>query len=159
MFFAVSLSSFSGNEPIATLFEHVYWKEGATEAESGKKTLTLVEFEQRYKDEFIQLGEQQKQHNLWQAYLRLSPADQVLPEVHQVLKQNDVNVNVNWPLAHYKSAVRYLQKDTHDIAATGGTNWQKYLPPRFQKRIFYPSLWSNQEMEDWGKAWVEAIFA
>ena len=40
----------------------------------------------------------------------------------------DINVNVNWPLAHYKSAVRYLHKDPVDIAATGGTNWQKYLP-------------------------------
>jgi tryptophan 2,3-dioxygenase len=96
---------------------------------------------------------------LWQAYLRLTPEEQALPEVHQVLKQNDVNVNVNWPLAHYKSAVRYLQKDTHDIAATGGTNWQKYLPPRFQKRIFYPILWNETETAEWGKAWVDSVFA
>ena len=56
---------------------------------------------------------------------------------------------------HYKSAVRYLQQDTTDVAATGGTNWQKYLPPRFQKRIFYPSLWNEKELAEWGKAWVE----
>jgi tryptophan 2,3-dioxygenase len=31
------------------------------------------------------------------------------------------------------------------------------LPPRFQKRIFYPELWSNQEIEEWGKGWVENI--
>ncbi|MFN9581044.1 MAG: tryptophan 2,3-dioxygenase, partial [Bacteroidota bacterium] len=30
-------------------------------------------------------------------------------------------------------------------------NWQKYLPPRFQKRIFYPELWSQEEMDEWGK--------
>jgi tryptophan 2,3-dioxygenase len=66
-------------------------------------------------------------------------------------------VNVNWPLSHYKSAVRYLQKDPEDIKATGGTNWQKYLPPRFQKRIFYPTLWSDQEKNDWGKAWVDDV--
>lgn len=48
--------------------------------------------------------------------------------------------NVSWPLAHYKSAVRYLQKDPEDIAAIGGTNWQKYLPPRFQKVMYYPEL-------------------
>jgi tryptophan 2,3-dioxygenase len=70
-----------------------------------------------------------------------------------------VNVNINWPLVHYKSAVRYLQADPADIAATGGTNWQKYLPPRFQKRIFYPSLWSAEEIENWGRAWVEEVFA
>jgi tryptophan 2,3-dioxygenase len=51
--------------------------------------------------------------------------------------------------------VRYLQKNPEDIAATGGTNWQKYLPPRFQKRIFYPELWSVQEQAEWGKGWVE----
>jgi tryptophan 2,3-dioxygenase len=71
------------------------------------------------------------------------------------LKQLDINVNVNWPLMHYKSAVRYLQQNTGDISATGGTNWQKYLPPRFQKRIFFPEIWSAQEKEDWGKGWVE----
>ena len=51
--------------------------------------------------------------------------------------------------------MRYLQKDPEDIKATGGTNWQKYLPPRFQKRIFYPSLWTSEEIEMWGKGWVE----
>jgi tryptophan 2,3-dioxygenase len=51
--------------------------------------------------------------------------------------------------------VRYLARPDKDVAATGGTNWQKYLPPRFQKRIFYPTLWSNEEHENWGKAWVE----
>jgi tryptophan 2,3-dioxygenase len=67
----------------------------------------------------------------------------------------DINVNINWPLSHYKSAVRYLQKDPVDIAATGGTNWQKYLPPRFQRRIFYPELWTEKELEEWGKGWVK----
>jgi tryptophan 2,3-dioxygenase len=89
--------------------------------------------------------------------LRLTPEEQALPEVKNALKRNDTNVNINWPLSHYKSAVRYLQKAPADIAATGGTNWQKYLPPRFQKRIFYPALWSEQEVEEWGKAWVDTI--
>jgi tryptophan 2,3-dioxygenase len=92
---------------------------------------------------------------LWASFNRLSKEDQTNPEVIQALRDNDLNVNVKWPLAHYKSAVRYLVKADEDIAATGGTNWQKYLPPRFQKRIFYPSLWSENEIEHWGKAWVE----
>ena len=142
---------------IADLFEHIYWKEGATELATGKKTLTLIQFEERYKDEFIALGEEYRNLNLWQSYLRLTPEEQALPEVKDALRQNDVNVNINWPLSHYKSAVRYLHKAPEDIAATGGTNWQKYLPPRFQKRIFYPELWSEQEVEEWGKAWVDNI--
>ncbi len=150
-------AKYTGKEPIAELFENIYWKEGATDIETGKKTLTLTQFEDRYRDEFIQMGEKLRNDNLWQCYLRLSEADQQLPEVIHVLKQNDVNVNINWPLVHYKSAVRYLQKDKGDIAATGGTNWQKYLPPRFQKRVFYPQLWSEIEIAEWGKSWVEAV--
>jgi tryptophan 2,3-dioxygenase len=151
--------SFTGEESISQLFENVYWKEGATDAETGKKTLALEDFERRYKDEFIQLGEEQRTNNLWQCYLRLSTEEQKQLEVIQVMKQNDINVNVNWPLMHYKSAVKYLQQNQADIPATGGTNWQKYLPPRFQKRIFYPLLWSEEEVEQWGKSWVESVLA
>ena len=150
-------STMSNDNSIAELFEHIYWKEGATELGSGKKTLTLIQFEARYKNEFIQLGEEYKSNNLWRSYLRLSSEEQALPAVKQALKQNDVNVNINWPLSHYKSAVRYLQRAPADIAATGGTNWQKYLPPRFQKRIFYPELWTSKEVEEWGKSWVDSV--
>ncbi|MFM8962504.1 MAG: tryptophan 2,3-dioxygenase family protein, partial [Sphingomonadales bacterium] len=140
---------------ISKMFEQIYWKAGATEVATGKKTLTLIQFEEKYKDQFIALGEHCKDKNLWQVYLRLNLEDQQDEAVKQALRQNDINVNINWPLAHYKSAVRYLARQDKDVAATGGTNWQKYLPPRFQKRIFYPHLWSNEEMDNWGKAWVE----
>ena len=66
-------------------------------------------------------------------------------------------VNVNWPLIHYRTAVHYLAKGTGEEKGTGGTNWQKYLPPRFQRRIFYPELWTEQEIKDWGKNWVENV--
>lgn len=148
---------FTGEEPIEVLYEHIYWNKGATDSETGKSTLTASDFSRRYRGEFIGLANQKRTKNLWRCYLRLSPADQNNVEVIQALKQNDINVNVNWPLAHYKSAVRYLQREKEDIAATGGTNWQKYLPPRFQKRIFYPQLWTFEEKEQWGKSWVEAV--
>lgn len=144
-----------GVNDINQLFDHIYWKAGATEVESGKKTLTLIQFEEKYKNHFIALGNHCKDKNLWQVYLRLSREDQADENVKQVLRQNDTNVNINWPLAHYKSAVKYLARQDKDVAATGGTNWQKYLPPRFQKRIFYPELWTTTEHENWGKVWVE----
>jgi tryptophan 2,3-dioxygenase len=150
-------SNFKGTEPIKEMYQNIYWKEGATELDSGKKTLTLEQFEERYSDEFIAFGEQHINSNLWQCYKKLPKVDQERDDVIIALKQNDVNVNINWPLVHYKSAVRYLHKAPDDIAATGGTNWQKYLPPRFQKRIFYPELWSEEEVNNWGKAWVEEV--
>lgn len=146
---------YSESSTITEMYEHIYWKAGATELATGKKTLTLIQFEERYQDEFIALGESCRKRNLWQVYKRLSTEEQNSDKVKSVMRHNDVNVNINWPLAHYKSAVRYLNKDSADIAATGGTNWQKYLPPRFQKRIFYPELWSTNEIEEWGKTWVE----
>lgn len=140
---------------IEELFNHIYWNKGATELATEKKTLTLEQFEKKYFKKFIALAKENETKNIWQKYLSLSKTDQKNIKVIDALKQLDINININWPLVHYKSAVRYLQQNTEDISATGGTNWQKYLPPRFQKRIFYPKLWSNQEIEDWGKGWVE----
>ncbi len=143
------------DKSIEELFENIYWNKGATELATGKKTLTLNQFEKKYGAEFIALAKEYKHKNMWAKYKSLSAQDQNNPKLINALKELDVNVNINWPLMHYKSAVRYLQQNTEDIAATGGTNWQKYLPPRFQKRIFYPEIWTAQEHDDWGKGWVE----
>jgi len=148
-------STFDKNSSIEKMYEHIYWKQGATELASGKKTLTLEQFEKNYSEQFIALAKNYKDKNLWAKYKSLSPAGQQNSELIEALRQLDQQVNVNWPLVHYKSAVRYLQQqEGESVAATGGTNWQKYLPPRFQKRIFYPELWSKEEMENWGKSWV-----
>ena len=140
---------------IENMFEHIYWKTGATELATGKKTLTLIQFEEKYAATFIQLAQKMKDCNVLQSFEKIdgyNNADAII-----AMKQMDINVNINWPLMHYKSAARYLQKNPEDIAATGGTNWQKYLPPRFQKRIFYPKIWTADEHENWGKAWVESL--
>ncbi len=142
------------NPSIEEMFQNIYWNKGATELSTGKKTLTLLQFEKKYGKEFISLGHEYKTKNIWAKYKSLPEADQKNSKVINALKELDVNVNINWPLVHYKSAVAYLQQNTEDIAATGGTNWQKYLPPRFQKRIFYPELWTAEEVDDWGKGWV-----
>lgn len=138
-------------------FEYIYWKFGATELSTGKKTLTLKQFEKKYASTFISLAKDCTNNNFYALYHQLKANGLSTPDLEAELKQLDVNVNVNWPLVHYKSAVRYLNREPEEIKATGGTNWQKYLPPRFQKRIFYPSLWNEQELENWGKAWVEKV--
>ena len=145
------------NPSIKEMYEHIYWKMGAVELESGKKTLTLRQFEKKYADDLVIYGEEYKDKNIWRKYKEFSEKDQADEALIEQLRQMDVNVNVNWPLVHYKVAVRYLQMDSADIKATGGTNWQKYLPPKFQKRIFFPELWSDTEIEEWGKAWVEQV--
>lgn len=144
-------------DQVAEMYTVLYWKKGATELSTGKKTLTLRQFEEKYSRMFIRYGERYFETNLLRCFDGLSKEEQGNQQLRDAFREFDTNVNVNWPLAHYKSAVRYLQKDPEDIAATGGTNWQKYLPPRFQKRIFYPELWSEEEVENWGKGWVKKV--
>jgi tryptophan 2,3-dioxygenase len=144
---------YSRDSSIEDMFEHVYWKSGATDEKTGQKAFTLVQFEQKYSAQYLQKAHAYKSCNLWQKYLQLPADEQQTQDLIDAFKLLDLNVNVYWPLQHYKTAVRYLAAS--DAAATGGSNWQKYLPPRFMKRVFYPQLWSEKEMEEWGKSWVE----
>jgi tryptophan 2,3-dioxygenase len=145
------------NASIEEMFKFIYWNKGATELASGQKTLTLKQFEKKYSMQLMKLANENKNKNVWAKYKSLSAEDQRNPKLIEALRQLDVNVNVNWPLVHYKSAAKYLQSKDETVAATGGTNWQKYLPPRFQKRVFYPELWSEEELNEWGKSWVEQV--
>ena len=145
------------NAAIEDQFEFLYWKFGATELSTGKKTLTLKQFEKKYAKTFVELGKASISQNFNALYHHLKNNNQATIQLEDELRQLDINVNVNWPLSHYKSAVRYLNREPEEIKATGGTNWQKYLPPRFQKRIFYPELWTEQEIYEWGKGWVEKV--
>lgn len=137
---------------LAEQLEKLYWRSGATELKSGKKTLTLRQFEEKYIQNFLEIGKEFAGKNLWQIYAnRFAGRDEVVRR----LREFDLLANVFWPLSHMKSAARYLHKDPEDIKATGGTNWQKYLPPRFQKIHFFPTLWTEAEKAEWGRPAVE----
>ena len=154
----VSLNKRDDFNPYASieeLYDSIYWKTGATELKTGKKTLTLEQFEQKYSREFIHLAEDVKTNNLNQIFTRFYKGGEGTETLIKELRRFDILANVEWPLMHYKSAVRYLQRNPEDIKATGGTNWQKYLPPRFQKVIFFPELWTAEEQNEWGKHWVD----
>lgn len=142
---------------IEQMYEYIYWKKGATIAESGHKTLTLKQFEKKYSAMIIRHAKKFYHTNLWQKYMLLSEEDCQDQGLIDQMRLLDLNVNVYWPLQHYKTSVVYLARRPADVRATGGTNWQKYLPPRFQKRIFYPELWTDQEKEEWGKSWVHEV--
>jgi tryptophan 2,3-dioxygenase len=143
--------------PIEEKFEYIYWKFGATELASGKQTLTLKQFIDKYAAQFLALSKEREHSNFSVLYHRLEQQGEDVAVLAEELRTLDLFVNVEWPLSHYKSAVRYLERDPVDIAATGGTNWQKYLPPRFQKRIFYPFLWTETQLDEWGKTWVLSV--
>ncbi|WP_100627090.1 tryptophan 2,3-dioxygenase family protein [Algoriphagus formosus] len=146
-----SRDDFDYHSPADDIFEHLYWQQGAIELATGQKTLTLKNFNLKYGKKLKEIIDSYRRKNIWQRFMEINSPSKELVEL---MKQFDLKANVFWPLAHYKSAVRYLQRDPVDIAATGGTNWQKYLPPRFQKVIFFPELWTEKEKDEWGKGWV-----
>lgn len=139
--------AFNRESDLEEVYANLYWKRGATELATGKKTLTLRQFEKKYSNDFLERAQSVKNTNLRQLYLSHFLEDD---EVREALRSLDYLANVSWPLVHYKSAVRYLQKDPEVIKASGGTNWQKYLPPRRQLVVFYPELWTEDELNKWG---------
>ena len=145
------------NTTTAEIYEHIYWKRGATETETGQKTITLQHFEEKYSKTFLQWAHQYKDKNLYQKYQQIPAECEAIDQIRKALREFDYLFNVEWTLSHLKSAVRYLREKGKPIDATGGTNWTKYLPPNFQKIIFFPSLWSEQEKDEWGRKKVEEM--
>ncbi|WP_291964337.1 tryptophan 2,3-dioxygenase family protein [Maribacter sp.] len=148
-------AQFSSESTIEELYEHIYWKKGATDKETGEKTLTLKQFEYRYTPRLIRIAKQVENTTIYHKYLSLPKEQREDAALVEALKTLDVNANINWQLMHMGSAHRYLRKETGDIEATGGTNWKEYLPPSFQKIVFFPELYTEQELNNWGKQWVD----
>lgn len=143
--------SFNRASTAKELYKNLYWKKGATELQTKKKTLTLKQFEAKYSDDFINQIDDCRTSNLYYFFRKLREnSSEDLSDLKAALRKLDHYANVQWPLMHYRSAVRYLQRNPEDIKATGGTNWQKYLPPRNQFIVFYPELWSEAELKEWG---------
>ncbi|MBT8186530.1 MAG: tryptophan 2,3-dioxygenase [Croceitalea sp.] len=149
---------FSEKNSIEDLYENIYWKKGATDLSTGEKTLTLKQFEYRYTPRLIRIANEVKGITIYHKYLELSKTHKNHEQLKTALKTLDYNANINWPLMHMGSAYRYLAKENEAVEATGGTNWRDYLPPSFQKIIFFPTLYSEKEIETWGKQWVDHIF-
>ena len=148
-------AQYSSESTVEELYEHIYWKKGATDISTGEKTLTLKQFEYRYTPRLIRIAKQVKNSTIYHKYLSLPDDLQQNESLVEALKTLDVNANINWQLMHMGSAHRYLRRESGDIEATGGTNWKEYLPPSFQKIIFFPELYSEKELNNWGKQWVD----
>ncbi len=142
----------SEDSTVEEMFDHIYWKQGATELASGAKTLTLRQFEAHYSESLLNLALEYRNKNIGRVFKEMANHE----NLRQTMREFDALVNIDWALAHYSSAMRYLQREPEVISATGGTNWQEYLPPKFQKVMFFPELWTEEEQKDWGKAWVIA---
>lgn len=148
---------FSDQNTIEDIYPYIYWKAGATDMATGTKKLTLIQFEDKYSKLILRKGNEFRDKNLCYKYLELTKPEQSNPELIEELRKYDQHVNVIWPLTHYNNATGYLVDGKKIADSTGGTNWRKYLPPVFQKRSFFPFLWSETELENWGKQFLDTL--
>jgi len=96
------------------------------------------------------MGEAYLAKNLRQRYQHLERNKQSTPDLVAALREYDWRVNIRWKLGHLRSAVRHLKQE-RTVQATGGTNWQTYLPPKQQRLVFFPELWTEDELQTWGQ--------
>lgn len=138
------------NTPFEHAFEHLYWQAAGKDYSTGKKSTLLVNFENRYKGDFIRFMQTYNTKNLWTRFKELPLKDQKNEDLVKAMRHYDYTVNVTWVMAHYNTAVHYIESGTGDGEATGGSDWKKYMHPKYQRRIFFPELWSDEELKNWG---------
>jgi tryptophan 2,3-dioxygenase len=135
------------NTPYEHAYEHLYWQAAGKDHATGKKNTLIRNFEKRYKAEFLIKMESYNTTNLWTKFKQLPEAVKNDAELIKAMRHYDYTVNVSWVMAHYHAAGKYLG----NAEATGGSDWRKYMHPKYQRRIFFPELWSKEELEHWGE--------
>ena len=142
--------SIDRNSSYENAFEHLYWQAAGKDYKTGKKTYTLSAFENRYKDEFIRFTKFYHTNNLWTKFKGLPKKAKANKVLIKAMRHYDYTVNIKWVMAHYETANHYLNIGGETAEATGGSEWVKYMHPKYQKRIFFPELWTEKEIQEWG---------
>ncbi len=133
--------------PYTHAFEHLYWQAAGKDHKTGEKSYFLQEFEKKYKDKFLRHMEEFNTINIWQKFKQLPDEDQNNSDLIAAMRHYDKTVNITWVMGHLNAARKYIG----DGVATGGSDWKKYMHPKHQRRIFFPNLWSQQELDTWGE--------
>lgn len=136
-------------DDISKAFDYMYWKDAGLDRKTGKKSQTLKQFEEKYMPQLTELALRCKNINL-EVSISLRWNDQLPEQVKEALRMYDYMFNVKWPLVHLKTAEAYLIAKGQKTASTGLSDWQKYLHPSYQRRMFFPKLWSDEELKNWG---------
>jgi tryptophan 2,3-dioxygenase len=144
-------ASIDRNTPYEHALEHLYWQAGGKDHETGEKSFLILEFERKYKAQFLRSMEEYNTINLWQKFKQLPEADQKNSELVKAMRHYDHTVNITWVMGHLNAARKYIDSSViGNGEATGGSDWKKYMHPKYQRRIFFPELWSEEELKNWG---------
>lgn len=134
-------------------FEHLYWQAAGKEYSTGKKSFLLQEFERKYKAVFLSHMQEYNSINIWQKFKQLPLEDQKNQELIDAMRHLDYTINITWVMQHLNVAIKYIdQSGLGDGEATGGSEWKKYMHPKYLRRIFFPELWSSDELANWGES-------
>lgn len=139
------------NTPYEHALEHLYWQAAGKDYQTGEKSFLLKEFERKYKKQFLDHMEEYNTINLWRKFKQLPEEDQKNADLIAAMRHYDKTVNITWVMGHYHAAVKYIESVPGNHEATGGSDWKKYMLPKYQRRIFFPELWSKEELEKWGE--------
>lgn len=138
------------NTPYDHAFEHLYWQAAGKDYKTGEKSYLINEFEKKYKKEFLGFMEEYNTINLWRKFKQLPVEDQLNSDLIEAMRYYDKTVNITWVMGHYRTAEKYIDSVPGKKEATGGSDWKKYMLPQYQRRIFFPELWSTEELANWG---------
>jgi len=138
------------NSPFKNAYDHLYWQAAGKNHTTGEKSILISLFDKKYMGDFIDFMEDYNECNLSKKFKQLPEDVQKDPALIKAMRHYDYTVNVTWVLAHYDAAGKYLGGKEKGVEATGGSSWRKYLHPKYQRRIFYPYLWSEEELKNWG---------
>ena len=143
--------SFNSTTSYKFALEHLYWQAAGKDYQTGKKSYLLEEFERKYKKDFLAQMEEYNTINIWQKFKQLPIEDQKKDNLVQAMRHYDHTVNITWVMQHLNTAKKYIdQSGQGDGEATGGSDWKKYMHPKYQRRIFFPELWTDEELSNWG---------
>ena len=139
------------NTPYEHAFEHLYWQAAGKDHKTGEKSYLIQAFEKKYKATFLTFMEEYNTINLWRKFKEIPEADQKNPELVAAMRHLDYTINITWVMGHFNTAKKYIESTPGNHEATGGSDWKKYMLPKYQKRIFFPELWTKEEIENWGE--------
>jgi tryptophan 2,3-dioxygenase len=137
--------------PYSHAFEHLYWQAAGKDYTSGEKSYLIQEFERKYKGEFLRYMEEYNTINIWQKFKQLPEIDKKNPNLIAAMRHFDKTVNITWVMGHLNAAKKYIESGKGSGEATGGSDWKKYMHPKYQRRIFFPELWNENELKNWGE--------
>lgn len=143
------------NTPFKHAFEHLYWQAAGKNHKTGEKSIMIKLFEEKYMKDFIDFMKKYNNKNIWSLFDNLPDKEKNNIDLVNSMRHLDHTVNIKWVMQHFNTASKYLDGANKVEKATGGSDWKKYMHPKYQRRTFFPKLWSLTELDNWGEQNLE----